>query len=80
MLNVFEFVIVLVIAILGFRLWETRIKQKHEVTEEADDQGLQSKLEALEERIQVLERIVTDSQFDLRREFEDLKNDTRNSA
>lgn len=77
-MNVFEFVLVLVIAILGFRLWETRTNKDNEVAEEPDNEGLQSKLEALEKRIQVLERIVTDSQFDLRREFDDLENDTRN--
>ena len=79
-MNVFEFVIVLVIAILGFRLWETRIKIQDGVAREADDENLRSKLEALEQRIQVLERIVTDSQFDLRREFEDLENETRNNG
>ena len=79
-MNVFEFVIVLVIAILGFRLWETRIKNQDGVAREADDENLRSKLEALEQRIQVLERIVTDSQFDLRREFEDLENETRNNG
>jgi len=41
-----------------------------------DTQGLEDRLrrvESLEERVRVLEQIVTDRRYDLRREFEDLE-------
>ena len=81
MLNVFEFVIILVIAVLAFRLWETKIKHKKPVTEEPEEEGkLQSQLSDLENRIEVLERIVTDSQYDLNRQFKDLEDDDRGTG
>ncbi len=75
MLNVFEFVIVLVIAVLAFRLWETKIKHKNTGEQEAEQPDVQAQLQALEGRIKVLERIVTDSQYDLKRQFKDLEDD-----
>ena len=80
MLNVFEFVIILVIAVLAFQLWETKIKHKKTVTEDAEDGKLQSQLTDLESRIEVLERIVTDSQYDLNRQFKDLEDDDKGTV
>jgi len=79
-LNVFEFVIVLVVAVLAFKLWETHMAQKRVASEQGGGKDVESKLNSLEERIQVLERIVTDPQFELRRQFKDLEGDTRGTA
>ena len=78
-MNVFEFVIILVIAVLAFQLWETKIKQKRAVKEEPEN-DMQAQLTDLEGRIEVLERIVTDSQYDLNRQFKDLEDDPRDSV
>ena len=80
MLNVFEFVIILVIAVLAFRLWETKIKHKPDVSEEEPPEDLKAQLDDLQSRIEVLERIVTDSKYDLNRELNNLEDDARNSA
>ena len=80
MLNVFEFVIILVIAVLAFQLWETKIKHKPPASEEEPSEDLQAQLDDLQSRIEVLERIVTDSKYDLNRQLNDLEDDARNSA
>lgn len=50
-------------------------KRRHDEEIEAAERrnaGLKSELDRLEERIRVLERIVTDDRHELRREFRDL--------
>lgn len=79
-MNVFEFVIILVIAVLVYRLWEQRIQNKDTAPVADTDPDLQGQLNDLERRIEVLERIVTDSQYDLNKQFRDLEDDPESSA
>jgi hypothetical protein len=79
-LNPFEFAIVVVIAGLAYKAWDTHVKQKHAARGQRVDDGVEAKLARLEERIQVLERIVTDSQFDLRRQLNDLEDEASGSG
>jgi hypothetical protein len=69
--NVFEMVVIIVIvSVLGSVLsgW---LKHRNKAGTRLDEQ----RLERLEERVRVLERIVTDSGYDLRRQFHDLERD-----
>ena len=81
-MNVFEFVIILVIAVLAFQLWETKIKHKQKTVakEAVEDDDVRSKLDDLEGRIEVLERIVTDSKYDLNRQLNELEDDAASNA
>ena len=79
-MNVFEFVIILVVAVLAFRLWESKLKHRNDSVEEAQQGDLHAQLRELQGRIEVLERIVTDSRYDLDQQLKDLEDDTRYSA
>ena len=79
-MNVFEFVIILVIVVLVYQLWELKIKRKEAPAEEESGADMQAQLEDLERRIEVLERIVTDSQYDLNKQFRDLEDGPENTA
>ena len=72
-MNVFEFVIILVAVVLVYQLWELKIKTRRAARESAEDDAVQAQLDRLESRIEVLERIVTDSRYDLNKEFRDLE-------
>jgi hypothetical protein len=72
--QVFEFVLGILLIVFVFKLIELRMKQSHERKQlpEADEADLRASLHELEKRVQVLERIVTDGKADLRRQFIDL--------
>jgi cell division protein FtsB len=62
-------------SIFGFPLALARLKHKakeREVVDESEHAEMTTRLTQLEERIQVLERIVTDERTELRRQFRDL--------
>jgi hypothetical protein len=68
----FEFVIVIVLLSFIFKLLNAWLsKPKHPAEDPAKGLMLQ-RLEQLEERVRVLERIVTDERFDLKQQFKDL--------
>lgn len=70
----FEFAIAIVALVLVYNLIKTIFRQKH-VRYSADDgvtAELQQRLRQVEERVRVLERIVTDERFDLKQQFKDL--------
>ncbi len=74
-MNVFEFVILIVLIVTIGRLIEKRVGRRHhrEVPDgEAVGTETAAKLENLEERIRVLEHIVTDEGYELRKKFRDL--------
>lgn len=75
-MNPFEFVIIILVLTFLFKLVNTFIQAKgsRRVDEEATvaAEQLQRRLAAVEERVQVLERIVTDEAYDLKRQFKDL--------
>lgn len=72
-MNVFEFVLAILLIVFIYKLLETRMRHRHETrTEDPPAEDMQARLDTLEERIRVLERIITDERYDLKREFKDL--------
>jgi hypothetical protein len=69
--NVFEMVVVIVVITSIASVFTSWMKQRRKASAPADD----ARLEKLEERIRVLERIVTDSGYEVRRQFRDLERD-----
>ena len=72
-MHVFEFVLGILAIVFGAKLLDSFLKYRHQRRSEQNvDEAWTEKLETLEERVQVLERIVTDKRFDLNKEFKDL--------
>lgn len=68
------FVLILVSIVMSANIIETCIKQKKK-TPPDDEQELMdalAKIEQMEDRIKVLERIVTENRFDLKKEIDSL--------
>lgn len=73
-MNVFHMVIWIVAIVSIASVLEKYFKAKAAEKNEGDDsETTLKKIEVLEERIQVLERIVTENKFDLRRQINDLQ-------
>lgn len=72
-MNVFHMVIWIVAIVAVANVLEKYLKNRaaDKKNHEVSDETLQ-KMEALEERIRVLERIVTERNFDLRKQIDDL--------
>ena len=71
-MNPFEMVVFIVFLAVISSMFTSWVKHRDKAgAAPADDR----RLAALEERIRVLERIVTDSGYDLRRQFRDLERD-----
>ena len=72
----FEFVIAILIIVFTYKLVTLRMHQKNlqnqRGTDDADRVAWQQRLDELEERVKVLERIVTDDKYDLKRQIEAL--------
>lgn len=71
----FEFALALISLVLIFKLIRLAIVQTRSTAvrrEEAVNAELTERLRQIEERVQVLERIVTDERYDLKRQFKDL--------
>jgi hypothetical protein len=71
----FEFVIVCVALSFAYKLlagWMRNREHDRRSGESAANSELLQRLEQLEERVRVLERIVTDERFDLKQQFKDL--------
>ncbi|MGD9388076.1 MAG: hypothetical protein PVI87_07595 [Gammaproteobacteria bacterium] len=66
----FEMVVIIVFLALVAGMFKTYIKHKS-AEPPADD----ARIQHLEERVRVLEQIVTDSGYELRRQFRDLERD-----
>jgi Na+-transporting methylmalonyl-CoA/oxaloacetate decarboxylase gamma subunit len=74
-MNIYEFVLLIVLIVTVGRLVERKVARRHqrEASGKSEaDLGTPSKLEDLEQRVQVLERIVTDQGYELRQKFRDL--------
>ena len=73
----FEFVIALVAIVLTYRFFVLVFQHRRNTPVEKKDEeaveAVESRLINLEERVGVLERIVTDDKSDLRRQFKDLE-------
>jgi hypothetical protein len=72
----FEFVIAILIVVFTYKLVTLRMHQKNlqnlRGTDDTDRLAWQQRLDELEERVKVLERIVTDDKYDLKRQIEAL--------
>jgi len=67
------FVLLLVSIIFGAGVIKTWIQQKHQKQEPNEElEEAASKIDQLEERIRVLERIITENRFDLKKEIDSL--------
>ena len=72
-MHAFEFALAMVALVLGFKL--IRAVMLHKSTTRHDDTvnvELTARLNEVEERVRVLERIVTDERYDLKQQFKDL--------
>jgi hypothetical protein len=73
-MNPFEFVIVIVVLSFGYKLLDGWLRNRpRESAVEPARVELLKRLEEVEERVRVLERIVTDERFDLKQQFKDLE-------
>lgn len=72
-MNPFEFAFAIVALVLIFNVVKSVLRQKHV---RRPDDGVNAELilhlRQVEERVRVLERIVTDERFDLKQQFKDL--------
>ena len=68
------FVIIIVAIVMCANLIETWMKQKNKKPPEGEQELVDTlaKIEQMEERIKVLERIVTENRFDLKKEIDSL--------
>lgn len=72
-MNTMFYVVCIVAIVLFANTVQQYLKLRHRKEEEnAAAEGTQAQLDALEERIRVLERIVTENKFDLREEINKL--------
>ena len=72
-MNPFEFVIAIIAIVFIFKLVSMRMQQRNvQRAPDADRIAWQQRLDQLEERVKVLERIVTDDKYDLKRQIEEL--------
>jgi hypothetical protein len=73
-MQVFEFAVVMVALVLIFKLVRLAIVHNQRAPRRDDpvNAELLERLRQVEERVQVLERIVTDERYDLRQQFKDL--------
>ena len=78
-MRMFEFVIAIVAISLTYSAFMALLKARHKKSDpkdaehEADRQADRERLEDLEERVGVLERIITDRKSSLHRQFSDLE-------
>lgn len=74
-MQVFEFVIAIVALSLLYKLVDSWVRRRSQAAprhEDAERAALERRLDAVEERVRVLERIVTDERYDLKQQFKDL--------
>ena len=70
----FEFVIVIIVLSLVYKLVDGWMRSRTQVrAEDPARAALLQRLDEVEERVRVLERIVTDERFDLKQQFKDLE-------
>lgn len=70
-MNPFEMVVIIVFLSIVAGMFSNWLKHRNAGRPPADDE----RIARLEERVRVLERIVTDSGYELRRQFRDLERD-----
>jgi hypothetical protein len=71
--NVFTFVLLLVAIVSFAKIIQSYIERKQEKDKSGEDiEETLARFDALEERIRVLERIITENRYDLKREIDSL--------
>jgi hypothetical protein len=75
-MNVFEMVVIIVALVTIGKFLQVAVEKRHRRPEHEADPSRDDRLASLEERVKVLESIVTDSGYDLRRQFRDLERDS----
>ena len=76
-MNVYELVVAIVLIVTIGKVIDSRRGHRRRQSASADTQTRSSepgRLEALEQRVQVLEKIVTDQGYELRQKFRDLED------
>lgn len=73
-MNPFEFVIAIIAIVIGAQTIQklAKIRSEKSASSNEDVDDAHAKLDALEERIRVLERIITENKYDLKREIDKL--------
>ena len=75
-MQVFEFALAMVFLVMAFKLIRFAIVHKNPPRrDDPVNTELLERLNQVEERVRVLERIVTDERYDLKRQFKDLENE-----
>lgn len=74
-MNPFEMVVLIVALVMVGKFLQTVVEKRHQKPDGMGDPARDERLANLEERVRVLERIVTDSGYDLRRQFRDLERE-----
>ena len=64
------FVLCIIIVVFGARIFRDHLRLKQ--TQPRENPQYQARIDALDRRVQTLERIVTDKGYDLKREFDKL--------
>ena len=64
------FVLSIIVIVFGARIFRDHIRLKQ--TQPRENPQYQARIDALDRRVQTLERIVTDKGYDLKREFDKL--------
>lgn len=72
--NVFTFVLLLVLIVSCAKICQSYLERRQEKKSNPDEEVEETlaRIEALEERIRVLERILTENRYDLKREIDSL--------
>jgi len=71
-MQVFEFALAMVALVLIFKLLRAVLSKGTTRRDDAVNAQLLERLNQVEERVRVLEKIVTDERYDLRQQFKDL--------
>ena len=78
-MNPFEMVVIIVaLGVLGgviSQYLDSNKGKKHKKAMDERHADMEARLEQAEQRIKILERIVTSEEYDLKRQFKDLEND-----
>ncbi|HKI74843.1 MAG TPA: hypothetical protein VJ998_09375 [Pseudomonadales bacterium] len=76
-MNVFEMVVIIVIVSVVAGTIRSYFRSRHRMVSQGGHESLDEaldKIDDLEERVRVLERVVTDDKYDLKRQIDDLKD------
>lgn len=74
-MDVFTFIFLVVLVGCSIPLLKTWMEGRQHRIGDADAESLRKEMGVLRERVQVLEKIVTDKSYDVRREFAELERE-----